>query len=293
VGWALVKSRYVKCILVSERSVRSADGVNTLDQDMVQKEQKKKLRIQRRREERRRLEAANISGEDGPTGTTTALDPLRIRVERPRGRSRVAELPDNTSGAEDIELREIGEARSPGNGGPVTTGGSSSSSDASPLPLESVSGIFAYPINLILRYVRNLRSGHEEATKRKVLRRAKLRQQVFEGQNAAASEGWGLGSFGIREAEDSERRLSAANRIARNNQTADTDADELEEDDEDVLSPGSDLEAGRARRPVQDTGGVTSPEVPRDGQTPAADDRKTGGVKGWLKKWRLVDRSTY
>lgn len=260
-------------------------------QDMVQKEQKRKIRNQRRREERRRLEAAHISADEGPTGVTSALDASRSHSDRHRGRNREAEILATTSGAEDIELREISNAGPSENRAPNTAGGSSSSSDASPLPLESVSGIFAYPINMILRYVRNLRSGHEEATKRKVLRRAKLRQQVFEGQNAAASEGWGLGSFGIREAEDSERRLSAANRAAQEERTAETDADELDEDDEDVLSPGSDLEAGMAHRPARNT---VSPaqDSPDQGQAQPANDAQAG-VKGWIRKWRLVDRSTY
>ena len=258
---------------------------------MVQKEQKKKQRIQRRREERRRLDTLNISGDDGPTGVTSALDSNRSRSDRHRVRHRETEAPDNTSGAEDIELREMDNAEPPRNRAPNTAGGSSSSSDASPLPLESVSGIFAYPINMILRYVRNLRSGHEEATKRKVLRRAKLRQQVFEGQNAAASEGWGLGSFGIREAEDSERRLSAANRVARDGHTAETDADDPDEEDEDVLSPGSDLEAGTSHRAVQRSAS------PRPNSPPHAlvqtTDKDEGGVRGWIRKWRLVDRSTF
>jgi hypothetical protein len=122
----------------------------------------------------------------------------------------------------------------------------STSSDASPLPLESVSGVFSYPINAILRYVRYLRSGHEQATKAKVQKRANLRRKVFESgsrrisannedvsADAAAGQesggepvtrialgnalsgsaenvGWGLGSFGIREAAEGERRLTQA-----------------------------------------------------------------------------------
>lgn len=116
----------------------------------------------------------------------------------------------------------------------------STSSDASPLPLESVSGVLSYPINAILRYVRYLRSGHEQATKAKVEKRAHLRRKVFEGESRRISAndpaedaehgadadpavrnglalpdpgehvGWGLGSFGIREAAEGERRLTQA-----------------------------------------------------------------------------------
>lgn len=195
----------------------------------------------------------------------------------------------------------------------------STSSDASPLPLESVSGVFAYPINAILRYVRYLRSGHEQATKAKVQKRANLRRKVFEsgsrrisanndelspadaevgqensgdpvGRNASALDnvlsgstenvGWGLGSFGIREAAEGERRLTQAQFLMARDQrelpasraptTDDSDADRVrggggdavgkdEETDLDDDEGMSDIDVERGEgRPDRYTPDITS-----------------------------------
>jgi hypothetical protein len=260
---------------------------------MVQKEQKKKLRNQRRREARRRRDSLPMSGEDRPTGVTSALEAPRTRSGRAIASDRFAEAGDLTSSPEDIQTQDLTDAGNATDRGRALTG-SSSSSDASPMPLESVSGIFAYPINLVLRYVRNLRSGHEEATKRKVLRRAKLRQQVFEGHNGATSDGWGLGSFGIREAEDSERRLSEANRIAREEQLLPAARNVSSRGEEDGGSAESDLESGRRGGLVQHaappiSGSSGNPPVPDT----LYDTDHPGGVRGIMRKWRLVDRSVF
>lgn len=148
----------------------------------------------------------------------------------------------------------------------------STSSDASPLPLESVSGVFAYPINAILRYVRYLRSGHEQATKAKVEKRAHLRRKVFESESrrisaqdqpaddehgagpAAAGPsarniaampgstenvGWGLGSFGIREAAEGERRLTQAQLMMNRDRTNQPETAAPEDtDSEDAVKIG-------------------------------------------------------
>jgi len=259
---------------------------------MVQKEEKKRLRNQRRREARRRRDSLPISGDERATGVTSALETPRTRPESAVARDRLAEAGDPVSGPEDIRLHDHNDAGNATDRGRALTG-SSSSSDASPMPLESVSGIFAYPINLVLRYVRNLRSGHEEATKRKVLRRAKLRQQVFEGHNGATSEGWGLGSFGIREAEDSERRLSEANRIARGEQLIPPRSGPSGEEEEGA-SADSDLESGRGGGPVQHDGQTPpGPSEPAATPNPRHETDQEGGLRGAMRKWRLVDRSVF
>jgi len=259
---------------------------------MVQKEEKKRLRNQRRREARRRRDSLPLSADDRATGVTSALETPRTRPGRTLARDRPVETGDPVSGPDDLHPHDLNDAGNATDRGRALTG-SSSSSDASPMPLESVSGIFAYPINLVLRYVRNLRSGHEEATKRKVLRRAKLRQQVFEGHNGATSEGWGLGSFGIREAEDSERRLSEANRIARGEQLIPERSGPSGEEEEGA-SAESDLESGRGGGLVQHDA-----QIPPGASEPPAtpnlhhETDQAGGVRGVLRKWRLVDRSVF
>jgi hypothetical protein len=252
---------------------------------MVHKEEKRRLRAHRRKERHQTRGPTFSEGEDQPVGASTAIEaPDRLQPKPSTETGETGEV------AEEIEMRETtGSGRR--RRGQQTVTGSSSSSDASPLPLESVSGIFAYPINLILRYARHLRSGHEEATKRKVLRRANLRRQVFERQNGTAAEGWGLGSFGIREAEDSERRLSEANRMAQEGHSI---------SDDEILSPSSDIERDAPTQgPSNPTSGIRFGNQPRpsvravDPVARAIEPSASRGLKGWVQDRRLKDRSQF
>lgn len=289
---------------------------------MVQKEEKKRLRAKRRRQELEALAMSENEHEDMGVGASTSVS------ERHRGR-----LPDrrhvadaaggDALDAQGIELDELngpdGQRRRRRVVSQTHDLTGSSASDDTPLPLESVSGIFSYPINLILRYVRNLRSGHEEATKRKVIRRTKIHRQVFEGANSGNSEDWHIG-VRLAGGGGASRRMSEADRLARQTRIlgrvqspvvqAVVDDDHDDDDDEAGLSQDeSDLEVGeggrrRTDRPTDSSTrrGSAMPD-PSSDQAHRADqaqaartavpEENQGGLRGWIRKWRTVDKSLY
>ncbi|WVR09422.1 hypothetical protein IAU60_006489 [Kwoniella sp. DSM 27419] len=118
------------------------------------------------------------------------------------------------------------ESGSRGRGGATTTSETSSTSATPSLhPPRTLGQLISFPTTLLVIYLRRLRKAHEEATKHQALARAERRQRVFDGgpmavpSNAARFEmslggdaevGWGLGRFGIKEHEESAKRLRAA-----------------------------------------------------------------------------------
>lgn len=112
---------------------------------------------------------------------------------------------------------------------------------------QSIGQFVAYPANWLWVYLRRLRRAHEDATKKQALERAELRQRVFAstsgtGHNsgnvsgtdtpavarpvlAEGEVGWGLGRFGIREHEESARRLQAAGERLRDERLLGNDGD--------------------------------------------------------------------
>ncbi|OCF32689.1 hypothetical protein I316_05610 [Kwoniella heveanensis BCC8398] len=127
------------------------------------------------------------------------------------------------------------ESLSRGRGGQSTTSETSSTSATPSLhPPRTLGQLLSFPTTLLVIYLRRLRKAHEEATKQQALARAERRQRVFheagavagvggggETSNSARFErgvvlggdedvGWGLGRFGIKEHEESARRLRAA-----------------------------------------------------------------------------------
>ncbi|KAK6910868.1 hypothetical protein L486_05109 [Kwoniella mangroviensis CBS 10435] len=126
--------------------------------------------------------------------------------------------------------------------GQTSTTSETSSTSATPSlhTPKNLSQLLSFPTTLLVIYLRKLRKAHEEATKQQALARAERRQRVFheaspppqsrEGSrrnstnpnaNAIRYErgieeggvddiGWGLGRFGIREHEESARRLRQA-----------------------------------------------------------------------------------
>ncbi|ORY35682.1 hypothetical protein BCR39DRAFT_585297 [Naematelia encephala] len=133
----------------------------------------------------------------------------------------------------------------PGSRGINMTNSETSSTSATPslhVP-QSVGQFLAFPATWIQVYFRRLRHAHEDATKRQAIERAERRQQVLGGATstsqgtkpeskgklraqAARQEaaivngdelGWGLGKFGIKEQQESARRLTEA-RVRTNEQ---------------------------------------------------------------------------
>nr|XP_031863953.1 uncharacterized protein CI109_000597 [Kwoniella shandongensis]KAA5531025.1 hypothetical protein CI109_000597 [Kwoniella shandongensis] len=142
---------------------------------------------------------------------------------------------------------------------------SSTSATPSLHPPSSLGQLFAYPTTWLVVYMRRLRKAHEEAAKQLALNRAERRQKVFAdggddkehrrgdlrgGINTSGSSnggiaaglaqvhrsmaagapsgddvGWGLGRFGIREHEESARRLRQAGEIMADNRLLNGDRD--------------------------------------------------------------------
>ncbi|KAJ9107458.1 hypothetical protein QFC21_000911 [Naganishia friedmannii] len=287
--------------------VGSGMGIGEV-QDIMEREHRRKVRQERRERKRaRELDAARqntASLQDGVQDSGTAISSaietsnfigsFARRVTSRAKRQRTAQAT-----ADEIEMQPMSSNEREDEGTPASENArqtgrrqnpqhrvrrertfvtESTSSDASPLPLESVSGVFSYPINAILRYVRYLRSGHEQATKAKVQKRANLRRKVFEsgsrrisdnnepsvadaergeensgeqvGRNAAGNAlsgsaenvGWGLGSFGIREAAEGERRLTQAQLLIARDQQRELPANQAR------MSDDSDLDGGDGER---------------------------------------------
>ncbi|GHJ86076.1 hypothetical protein NliqN6_2478 [Naganishia liquefaciens] len=317
--------------------VGSGMGIGEV-QDIMEREERRKIRQERRERKRQReAEAARQSASVQDGGTGTALS--SARGERATGTfatitqritSRATRRRREQSQGEEIEMQpmssneredEMQAAARPSTRTPNpqhrvrrerTFVTESTSSDASPLPLESVSGVFAYPINAILRYVRYLRSGHEQATKAKVEKRAHLRRKVFESESRrisandppAAEEdgtaepsarniaalpgstenvGWGLGSFGIREAAEGERRLTHAQLNLHRDRFVQPDMGAEDSESEDGVKIGdtdvddigmSDIDVERGEGPAQASGSRPAPRTRSRSRSPT--DRGSG-----------------
>ncbi|WVW85403.1 hypothetical protein I302_107441 [Kwoniella bestiolae CBS 10118] len=123
--------------------------------------------------------------------------------------------------------------------GQTSTTSETSSTSATPSlhPPTNLKQLLSFPTTLLYIYLRKLRKAHEEATKQQALERAQRRQKVFHEspsppvnsgggggsrrnsntiryergvEGGAEDIGWGLGKFGIREHEESARRLRQA-----------------------------------------------------------------------------------
>ena len=304
----------------------------------MEREERRKIRQEKRERKRlREAEAArqNASVQDGGTGTAMSS----ARGERAGGTfatitqritSRATRRRGVQSEGEEIEMQPMS-SNEREDGLQATAGPStrtpnpqhrvrrertlvteSTSSDASPLPLESVSGVFAYPINAILRYVRYLRSGHEQATKAKVEKRAHLRRKVFESESRRISAndtpadeehglgepsarniaalpastenvGWGLGSFGIREAAEGERRLTQAQFHLNRDRAAQPDREVEDSGSEDGVKIGdtdvddigmSDIDVERGEGPAHASGSAAARRTRSRSRSPT--DRGSG-----------------
>jgi hypothetical protein len=297
----------------------------------MEREERRKIR-QERRERKRQREAESArrhmaSEQDGGPDTATAMSSARgegaFGFLTRRITTRATQRPQQPG--EEIEMQAISSNERQDDAQPAEAQGrrrrnpdlrvhrertfitESTSSDASPLPLESVSGVLSYPINAILRYVRYLRSGHEQATKAKVEKRAHLRRKVFEGESRRISAnepaedadrgaddptprnglalpdstenvGWGLGSFGIREAAEGERRLTQAQLLMNRERmlqqgavTDDTDsADDGKNPETDAEDLGfSDVDVERGEGPSNHV----DPPTPRPRSAPRSRSR--------------------
>lgn len=197
--------------------------------------------------------AASAAGQpEGSTGGGS-LARMRLRIARPR-----RDVEEGISDGEAVgEVIELGTVRveeplpqsehSGASGGrqPQSSNSNSDTSSTSRTPSlhapRSVAEFVAYPATWLQVYIRRLRKAHEEATSRRAVEQAERRARV-PNIAASADDGWGLGSFGIREHQESTWRLQEADRQLRANALLEED-----EEDEDVVRQPRNSARGSAR----------------------------------------------
>ncbi|WVQ79711.1 hypothetical protein IAT38_001811 [Cryptococcus sp. DSM 104549] len=250
------------------------------------------------------------------------------------------------SGDQHVEFEDQGDIAGESNnsasrGIQQSTNSETSSTSATPSlhAPRSVGQLFSYPTTWLVVYMRRLRKAHQEAAKNAAIERAERRQRVFaesdwnEAGRRDASRleagvvsgddvGWGLGRFGIREHEESARRLREADENlsegrllgdqrrersregsrerssqerARGEPTPGRPRDggettEGEWEDIDSSTSSSENRRGRRSKRRRGQGG--------DGANEGEDGRRQQGGSGWswwgpLRDWRLADRSTF
>lgn len=199
---------------------------------------------------RRHLSAKDVvkNGTNAVVGFTSSLHHLvnssgshasATGSETRRRRADPEREPDVEEGLDAIELgsvriQEPVRSDGSGSGGSGSAGGahpssnsetSSTSRTPSLHPPKTLSELVAYPTTWLQVYFRRLRKEHEEAARRRAVEQAQRRSRVpaihsahsAHGQARVLDEpsGWGLGAYGLREAEESTRRVQEANRQIR------------------------------------------------------------------------------
>lgn len=237
---------------------------------------------------------------------------------------------------------EAGDPASSSSGGGArnmqSTNSETSSTSATPSlhPPQTVGQLFSYPTTWLVVYLRRLRRAHQEAAKKAALERAERRERVFaEGHHHRSGErdrgeassreraarmgaaiaggddvGWGLGKFGIREHEESARRLKRAGEMLnedrllgsssqvgrdrnRREQSGREGGGETDGEWEDIVTNSSSNE-GKRRKGKKGKGKAGN----EDGDHEGGGEALRGQGSGWswwgpLKDWRLNDRQVY
>lgn len=170
---------------------------------------------------------------------------------------------DVEEGIEEIELGSVriqepvrGSADGSGSGEhrqPASSNSETSSTSRTPSlhPPKTFSEVVAYPTTWLQVYFRRLRREHEEAARKRAIEQAERRSRVpaisaTVPANLTVDEptGWGLGAFGLREAEESTRRVQEANRQIRESELF----GEQGEKDSDASDASDSEDGGRGSR---------------------------------------------
>lgn len=273
--------------------VGSGEGINEVE-DMLERERRRR----RKRAKRKRKEAqAAASGADAQRGILRAL---RRRGTRP---------PDNADGGTPVRGTSNDNASSHPDGSSHPENTLSNPETHSHTTSSHTS---TAPSNALSRAWTRLRHAHRRATTVQAIEQVELRN---------ATPGWGLGSFGMMEAErrragrEVERREGERGLIGRDDE-ANEMGDERDGDTEDVRSGGeSDVgETSRRGHTAYPPLGWTQQdldqqaaarrsrrserEMRREGRQLTGDEDEgqgLGGTWGWgpLRRWRLRDSTAY
>ncbi|WVO21355.1 uncharacterized protein IAS62_002663 [Cryptococcus decagattii] len=250
--------------------------------------------------------ARNSNSANSNNGSANSPDP-RVEFSRPEG----AEPTSSSSGGGARNMQ--------------STNSETSSTSATPSlhPPETIGQLFSYPTTWLVVYLRRLRKAHQEAAKKAAIERAERRERVFaEGHRRSGERergegnsreivarmeaavaggddvGWGLGRFGIREHEESAKRLRRAgemldeDRLLGSTSRAGIEGGgEPEGEWEDIVTTSSSIE-GKGRKGKKRKGKASNKDKDHEGE----DLRGQGSGWSWwgpLKDWRLNDRHVY
>ncbi|KAG8740048.1 hypothetical protein FRC10_004806 [Ceratobasidium sp. 414] len=271
--------------------VGSGEGINEVE-DMLYREQRRRRRAKKRRKEARTA-ASGVNVQGG------ILRALRRRGTRPPG-----------AGTGEPSNRENGSSQPGSSSQPENT-----SSHPETHSNTSSSHTSNLPSNALTRALAKLRHAHRRATTVQAIEQVELRNAV---------PGWGLGNFGIMEAE---RRRADRENERRDGERAlvdqDTEREEEREGDDDDDEAGGGANTGDVRFGAESDdetrrGGTSYPPLgwtqsDLDEQTAVRRSRKqerenrrggtrlddegegVGGTWGWgpLRRWRLKDSTAY
>ncbi|KAB5591819.1 Transmembrane protein [Ceratobasidium theobromae] len=279
--------------------VGSGEGINEVE-DMLERERRRR----RKRAKKKRKEAQ---------ATAADVDPHRnlLRVLRRRGpRPARANDGDGVAHAGSSSNQEISSSHPEGSSHPENT-----LSNPETHSHTTSSHTSTAPSNALSRAWTRLRHAHRRATTVQAIEQVELRN---------ATPGWGLGSFGVMEAErrragreverrEGERRLVETDRDEEG--TVNETGDGRDVDTDDVRSGGeSDAENSRRRHTAYPPLGWTQRDLDQqadalrsrrseremrrkgDQLSGDEDDREgLGGTWGWgpLRRWRLKDSTSY
>lgn len=253
--------------------------------------------------------ARNSNSANSNNGSANSPDP-RVEFSQPEG----AEPTSSSSGGGARNLQ--------------STNSETSSTSATPSlhPPETIGQLFSYPTTWLVVYLRRLRKAHQEAAKKAAIERAERRERVFaEGHRRSGERergegnsmeivarmeaavaggddvGWGLGRFGIREHEESAKRLRRAGEmldedrlLGSTSRAGREGGGETEGEWEDIVTTPNSNEA-KSQKGKKRKGKAGNEDRDHD-EGEGEDLRGQGSGWSWwgpLKDWRLNDRHVY
>ncbi|KAG6330797.1 hypothetical protein ID866_8289 [Astraeus odoratus] len=267
------------------------------------RQQRRKLKAQRRKEQRERAKSVW-------KGVTSAFRPGSGDASAHKRRRQGHEA-SNSSGAEGSNA---GSRRSRVRA--VTRQGPAPAPPSVGTSTSNLPHPWLYPVHVVQRWYARLRHDHLTAAHLQAVERVERIHQVYGREDVRNSMrepgaqvvGWGLGSYGLREAERERRvaELGVDGDGVVGSKPA--DGDERSSDEETVVSSdGGDVQNRGQRIPLRrrnSNTGLHSPSSVGDPPPPQPGDEEKGGAtggRGWssiwwwgpLRKWRLQDSTTY
>lgn len=276
----------------------SGMGIRETEEMLIKeqkKQQKRKIRAQRRKEQKERARSVwrGVTSAFKPAG---AGSPVKARKRHQHGES--SDASDTGAGAHDS-----GSARAPPSLGMAASAGTVTS-------LQGVSP-WTHPVQALQRWYARLRHDHFTAAHLQAVERVERIHQVYGREDRRNSTrepgsqvvGWGLGSYGLREAERELREGAgpSGNRLEdvdlwrnKTNNLHDEDNESFVSSDEETVHDGA---TGHERVHLRRWGTERHRHTSPQQHEMDHDTVESAGSSMWwwgpLRKWRLQDSTTY